>query len=135
MAINQYFLHAKILEDQGFSKLAGITKTESIDEMKHADIIIQRILFLKGTPTMSDYKKMSIGDSVEMMLKSDFQLEVEAIADLRDAITSCIEARDTGTKDILEKILISEEVHYDFLERQMELIKKLGLPNYLMTQI
>jgi bacterioferritin len=81
VAINQYFLHAKILEDQGFTKLAALTKAESIDEMKHADIIIARILFLKGAPKMTDYKKINIADSVEEMLKSDLQLEVEAIAD------------------------------------------------------
>lgn len=135
MAINQYFLHAKILEDQGFMKLGAVTKAESIDEMKHADIIMARILFLKGMPKMNDYKKMNIGETVEQMLKSDFQLEVEAIADLKEAIDAAFENRDTGTKDLLEKILISEETHYSFLETQLELIQKVGLQNYLVTQI
>ncbi|MES2960852.1 MAG: bacterioferritin [Pseudomonadota bacterium] len=135
MAINQYFLHAKILEDQGFMKLGAVAKAESIDEMRHADVIMARILFLKGMPKMNDYKKMYIGETVEQMLKSDFQLEVEAIADLKDAIAAAIENRDTGTKDLLEKILISEETHYAFLETQLELIQKVGLQNYLVTQI
>jgi bacterioferritin len=135
VAINQYFLHAKILEDQGFAKLAAVTKAESIDEMKHADIIITRILFLKGTPKMTDYKKINIADSVEEMLKSDLQLEIEAITDLKDAISAACENRDTGSKDILEKILISEEGHLNFLELQLELIKKIGLQNYLTTQL
>jgi bacterioferritin len=135
MAINQYFLHAKIFEDQGFSKLAAATKSESIDEMKHADAIIGRILFLKGSPKMNDYKKMEIGESVEQMLNSDFQLEIEAISDLKKAIKVACENQDVGTKDLLEKILISEEVHYSFLETQLELIKKVGLQNYLATQI
>lgn len=135
IAINQYFLHAKILEDQGFTKLASSTKAESIDEMKHADSIIARILFLKGTPKMSDYKKLNIGESVVEMLQSDLQLEVEAIADLRQAISAACDNKDTGTKDLLEKILISEENHLDFLRRQLELIEKVGLQNYLATQL
>lgn len=135
VAINQYFLHAKILEDQGFTKLAAVTKAESIDEMKHADLIIARILFLKAAPKMTDYKKINIADSVEEMLKSDLQLEVEALADLKKAIGAACENKDTGTKDLLEKILISEENHFDFLGRQLELIKKIGLQNYLTTQM
>ena len=135
VAINQYFLHAKILEDQGFKKLAAVTKAESIDEMIHADIIIARILFLKGAPKMTDYKNLNIGMTVESMLKNDYQLEIDAIADLRNAIKSAIEAADTGTKDILEKILISEENHFGFLETQLELIEKIGLQNYLTTQL
>lgn len=135
VAINQYFLHAKILEDQGFNKLASITKAESIDEMRHADIIIARILFLKGAPKMTDYKNLNIGETVESMLKNDHQLEIDAIADLRNAIKAAFENEDTGTKDILEKILISEENHFGFLETQIELIKKIGLQNYLTMQL
>lgn len=135
IAINQYFLHAKILEDQGFTKLAGVAKAESIDEMKHADIIIERILFLKGTPKMSDYKKLDISNEVKKMIKSDLDLEIEAISDLKKAIAVAIDDKDTGTKDILEKILISEESHLDFLETQLDLIAKLGLENYLTTQV
>jgi bacterioferritin len=135
IAINQYFLHAKILEDQGFMKLAAITKAESIDEMKHADLIIARILFLKGAPKMYDYKKVNIGNNVEQILASDFQLEIEAISDLKVAIAVACQAQDIGTKDMLETILISEEKHYAFLETQLELIKKVGLQNYLVTQI
>ena len=135
VAINQYFLHAKILEDQGFTKLAAISKSESIDEMRHADLIIARILFLKGMPKMSDYKKLNIGESVVEMLQSDLQLEIEAIADLKNSITGACKHTDTGTKDLLEKILISEETHLDFLRRQLELIEKIGLQNYLTTQL
>ncbi len=135
VAINQYFLHAKILEDQGFNKLATLTRAESIDEMKHADIIIDRILFLGGMPKMTEYGALKVGTTVETMLKNDLNLEVNAIADLRKAITTMIEQKDTGTKDILEKILISEETHLDFLETQLELIKKVGLQNYLASQM
>lgn len=135
MAINQYFLHAKVLEDQGFAKLAATTKAESIDEMRHADIIISRILFLNGSPKMNDYKNMVIGETVEEMLKSDLQLEINAIADLNEAILTTIKAGDIGTKDLLEKILISEEVHFEFLETQLSLIAQVGLQNYLTTQI
>lgn len=135
VAINQYFLHAKILEDKGFMKLGAHSKAESIDEMKHADIIIARILFLKGTPKMTDYKSLKIGSEVEEMLKNDRDLEVEAIADLKAAIKACEEASDTGSKNILETILVSEEAHFDFLETQLDLIKSLGLQNYLTTQV
>lgn len=135
MAINQYFLHAKVLEDQGFTKLAATTKAESIDEMRHADIIISRILFLNGSPKMNDYKNMVIGETVEEMLKSDLQLEINAIADLNNSIAIAIADGDIGTKDLLEKILISEEVHFEFLETQLSLIKQVGLQNYLTTQI
>lgn len=135
VAINQYFLHAKILEDQGFIKLAAATKAESIDEMRHADIIISRILFLKGTPKMTDYKNLSVGETVESMLENDLQLEINAISDLKKAIKTAIDNGDIGTKDLLEKIMISEEVHFGFLETQIELIKNIGLQNYLTTQI
>jgi bacterioferritin len=135
VAINQYFLHAKIMQDQGFNKLATLTKAESIDEMKHADTIIQRILFLKGMPKMTDYKNLNIGESVEEMLKNDYQLEIDAIADLKKAIEVAAKNQDTGSKDILEKILISEENHFDFLEIQIGLIKKIGIQNYLSSQL
>jgi len=135
VAINQYFLHAKIFQDQGFTKLAAHSKAESIDEMKHADIIIERILFLKGVPNMTDYKTLRIGAKVEDMIKNDLDLEVEAIADLKSAIDCAIQNNDVGTKEILETILVSEEDHYDFLETQIDLIKNVGLQNYLATQI
>lgn len=135
VAINQYFLHAKIFEDQGFSKLAGLTRAESIDEMKHAEIIIDRILFLKGTPKMTEYGNLKVGNEVVEMIKNDLELEVDAIKDLKNAISVAIKHSDTGTKDLLEKILISEETHYDFLETQLDLISRVGLENYLATQI
>ena len=135
VAINQYFLHAKIFEDQGFTKLGALTKAESIDEMRHADIIIDRILFLKGAPKMTEYGNLKVGSEVEEMLKNDLNLEINAIGDLKNAISAAIDAKDTGTKDLLEKILISEETHFDFLETQIDLIKKIGLANYLTTQL
>lgn len=135
VAINQYFLHAKILEDQGFTKLAGVTKAESIDEMKHADTIIARILFLKGAPKMTEYGALRIGDNVESMLKNDLQLEIAAIADLKNAIDAANKDADSTTKTMLETILASEERHFDFLQTQLDLIKNLGLQNYLMTQL
>lgn len=135
VAINQYYLHAKILQDQGFNKLASFTKAESIDEMKHADIIIERILFLKGMPKMTEYKDLSIGKTPESMMKKDLELEVRAIADLRNAIKAADENQDTGTKTMLEEILVSEEKHFEFLETQLDLIKNLGIENYLTTQI
>ncbi len=135
VAINQYFLHGKIMQDQGFNKLANLTKAESIDEMKHADAIIDRILFLKGTPKMTEYGNLRIGQTVEEMLANDLALEIDAIKDLKKAIKYFQESGDIGTKDLLEKILISEENHFDFLETQIDLIKKVGLQNYLAIQI
>ncbi|MDA0901943.1 MAG: bacterioferritin [Proteobacteria bacterium] len=135
VAINQYFLHAKVLEDQGFNKLAAVAKAESIDEMKHADIIIERILFLNGTPNMDNYRKLKIGSEAKAMLKNDLDLEIAAIKDLNKAIEVAKEAQDVGTKDLLEKILISEETHLDFLQTQLDLIESLGLQIYLSTQI
>lgn len=135
VAINQYFLHAKILEDQGFNKLAAVSKKESIDEMKHANLIIERILFLKDIPNMDNYNKLAIANDAENMLKNDLKLEIEAIRDLTKAIEISKEAQDTGTKDMLEKILISEESHLDFIETQLNLINNLGIKIYLSTQI
>ncbi len=135
VAINQYFLHSKILQDQGFLKLANLSKKESIDEMKHADSIIEKILFLKGVPQMTEYGNLKIGSDVETILINDLNLEIDAIKDLKNAIKYCAEIEEIGAKDLLEKILISEEEHYDFLETQIGLIKKVGLQNYLATQI
>ncbi len=135
VAINQYFLHSKILQDQGFNKLASLTKAESIDEMKHADIIIERILFLKGLPKMTEYGNLRIGQDVKEIFANDLTLEIDAIKDLKNAIKYFQDSSDIGTKDILEKILISEEEHFDFLETQIDLISRIGFENYLTTQI
>ncbi|MFT6332093.1 MAG: bacterioferritin [Lentimonas sp.] len=135
VSINQYFIHAKILKDQGFTKLGNLTMAESIDEMKHADVIIDRILFLDGAPNMNNYKKIHVGKSVVEMFNNDLAIEVSAIADLRVAIKICFDEGDTGSKDLLEKILISEEDHLDFLKTQLGLIENLGLENYLTTQV
>ena len=135
VAINQYFIHSKILEDQGFSKLASLTKAESIDEMKHADVIIDRILFLDGTPNMNNYKKIQVGKTVVEMFNNDLEIEIRAILELKTAIKICSDEGDIGSKDLLEKILISEEEHFDFLNTQLGLIKSLGIENYLTTQV
>ena len=135
VAINQYFIHAKILQDQGYTKLAAIAKAESIDEMKHADQIMERILFLKGSPKMTDYTNFSVGEKPVEMINCDYNLEILAIKDLKDAIKVALEHNDIGTKEILEAILVSEEQHFDFLETQLSLIEDVGLQNYLATQI
>ena len=103
--------------------------------MKHADSIIEKILFLKGVPQMTEYGNLKIGSDVETILINDLNLEIDAIKDLKNAIKYCAEIEEIGAKDLLEKILISEEEHYDFLETQIGLIKKVGLQNYLATQI
>lgn len=135
VAINQYFLHSKILANQGFTKLAAKNHAESVEEMKHAGQIIDRILFLKGIPKMTEYSKLNIASDVQKMFKNDLALEIDAISDLKDAIKYAIDINDVGTKDLLEKILISEEEHLDFIETQLDLIKKIGLENYLTQQI
>ena len=135
VAINQYFLHAKILQDQGINKLAAKEREESIDEMNHADWIIARILFLKGTPNMINYRKLNVGANVKDMLQSDLDLEFIALKDLKVAIKYAAEINDVGSKELLEKILVSEESHQDFLEVQLSLIDQVGIQNYITTQI
>ena len=134
-AINQYFLHAKIFEDRGLKGLAKKEKHESIEEMEHADWLMERILFLEGLPNLQDLGKLLIGEDVEEMLKCDLEQEMIAIPLLREAIAFSESVSDYITRELFEKILESEEEHVDWLETQMELIKDTGLQNYLQEQM
>ena len=134
-AINQYFMHAKILADMGFEKLAAKEREESIDEMKHADILMERILFLEGLPNLQDLGKLRIGENVEEMLRCDLAMELDAIPDLRDGVEYCESVRDYVSRDLFQEILDSEEEHVDWLETQIGLIEQVGEQNYLQSQI
>lgn len=135
VAINQYFLHSRMLKDWGYTKLADKEYHESIEEMKHADVLTQRILFLEGLPNLQDLGKINIGETVEEMLKSDLMVEHKALADLRAAMTYCEEVKDFASRDVLLHILSNEEEHVDWLEIQLRLIQGVGLENYLQSQI
>ena len=135
IAINQYFLHSRMFKDWGLKELADKEYHESIDEMKHADWLIERILFLEGIPNLQHLGKLLIGENTEEMLKCDLKLEQKAIPDLRDGIAYCESVRDYGSRELLQRILDSEEDHVDWLETQLSLIDKVGLQNYLQTQM
>lgn len=130
-AINQYFLHAKMYKDWGLGKLADKEHEESIDEMKHADEVIERVLFLEGLPNLQDLGKLRIGENIEEMLQCDLALELEALPDLQAAIAYCEEHKDYVSRDLFDSILQSEEEHVDWLETQLSLIQKMGLENFV----
>ena len=130
-AINQYWLHYRVLADWGVSRLADYERHESIDEMKHADVLAERILFLNGLPNFQAIHKLKVGETVEEILKADLAVEMEAIPLLKDAIAHCEEVRDFTTREIFERILESEEEHVDFLETQFDMIARMGLENYV----
>ena len=134
-AINQYFLHARMCANWGYHKLAEKVYKESIDEMKHAQILIDRILFLEGVPNLQKLGPVSIGETVEEQLSEDLKLEMVAIPRLKTAIELCNSVRDHGTREMLEHILVSEEEHTDWLETQIGLVKELGKVAYLAQQL
>ncbi len=135
IAINQYFLHSRMYKDWGLKELAEHEYEESIDEMKHADKLVERILFLEGLPNMQDLGKLLVGENTEEMLRCDLKLELLAIPDLREAIAYCESVSDYVSRELFEDILESEEEHVDWLETQLGLIEKIGLQNYQQSKM
>ena len=135
VAINQYFLHARMFENWGLNELNEKEYEESIDEMKHADALIKRILFLEGLPNLQDIGKLHVGENTEEIFRCDLALELEAIPVLREAIEYCEQSKDYVSRELFEDILASEEEHVDWLETQLELIEKVGLPNYQQSKM
>lgn len=133
-AINQYFLHARMLKNWGVTKLGEHEHHESIDEMKHADRLIERILFLDGLPNLQDLEKLLIGENVREIIECDLKLEQKGLGDLRAAIIHCESVRDFGTRELLADILTSEEDAVDLIETQLELIDRIGIENYIQLQ-
>ena len=132
-AINQYFLHAEMAENWGYDKFANFVKKQSIDEMKHAEVLMERILFLDATPSMEPLS-LSIGKNVREMIESDLKLELGAVADYNEAIKVSVENNDNGSRDLFVRLLKDEETHVDWLEAQLHKISELGYERYLSTQ-
>lgn len=130
-AVNQYWLHYRMLDNWGVTKLAAHERHESIDEMKHADMLADRILFLDGLPNFQALGRLRVGESVEEILKADLALEMDALPLLRDAIAHCESVRDFVSRDLFAKILESEEEHVDVIEKQFDMIERMGLANYI----
>lgn len=135
VAINQYFLHARMLQDWGLDKLGKLEYEASIDEMKHADALIKRILFLEGLPNLQDLGRLAIGENTREILECDLRLELKAIPDLKEAIAYLESVGDYASRDLVTEILESEEEHVDWLETQLGLIDKIGIENYQQSQI
>ena len=133
-AINQYWLHYRLLDNWGVHRLAEYARHESIDEMKHADKLMERILFLDGLPNLQALGRLRIGENVPEVLRADLDLEMEALPLLRDAIAHSEAVKDYISRDVFQRILDSEEAHVDFLERQFDMIEAMGLPNYIQLQ-
>src|SRR5229473_1164158 len=134
-AINQYFLHAEMCENWGYKKLGEFIKKQSIDEMKHAEALIERILFLDGTPNMTELMKLEIGQNVKAQLANDLRLEVSAVAQYNRAVKIARDEGDNTSRELFEKILKDEEAHVDWLEAQLHMIKEMGYERYLSRQM
>ena len=133
-ATNQYWLHYRLLDNWGVTRLAAFERSESIDEMKHADRLAERILFLDGLPNFQLLGRLRIGETVEEALRADLELELEAVTQLRDAVQHCETVRDYVSRDLFAEILANEEEHVDTLETQFEMIERMGLENYVQLQ-
>ncbi len=134
-AINQYFIHAKMCANWGYNKVAAKVRMESIDEMKHADSLIERILFLDGIPNVQRYNKITVGETIKEQFELDLKLEYDAVARLNQSIALARDLADNATRELLERILVSEEQHIDWLETQLSLINALGEPMYSAQQL
>ena len=133
-AISQYFVHSEMCENWGYERLSDLIKKQAIGEMKHAEVLIERILFLEGTPNMAELPKLNVGKDVKQQLQNDLDLELSAVAAYNKAIATCRKASDGGTEELLKVILKDEEEHVDFLETQLGIIKDVGIENYLLEQ-
>lgn len=133
--INQYFIHAKMCANWGYQRLAGVNRRESIEEMKHAEEVIDRILFLDGVPNMQRLEKVRVGESVKEQLELDLALEMAAVARLNDSIALAVAVKDNASRDLLERILVDEQEHIDWLEAQLTQIAQMGIENYLSVQV
>jgi bacterioferritin len=134
-AINQYFLHAEMCENWTYKRLAEHTRKESIEEMQHAEKLMERILYLDGTPNMTDYFKINIGENVKAQFQNDLQVEYDAVKRLNEGIETCVELGDNGSRELLESILTDEEEHIDWLEAQLHAMGEMGTEAYLSQQL